>query len=1189
MEPYTLRLVSRGKGYKEAMLPHLPKLWLWAPLTVELTLAADDDTAAVIQSITEVSLSIHTLDDNRIPVDDPMLIYKTSTVITNADKTKGPHATIALTQGDIMNITEPGDYWIAMHVTSGGQRFIRAGGYITLVDDGFPVAPGDPTGQGSPYITQGIADGLYLKLDQTPLQTNIGTYASEIKTALGAASLTGGAAFTGTVTVNGSTAATTPLANGIPGQIALYGKLDSGVFGTLAKGTPVYISGATGNNKTLSPADAADEPTSSKTIGLLLQSLVANGFGYVVTEGDLENISFAAGTYAGTLIEGAQAWLNLGGGIYFGTPPSSINHLVFLGVVTRVQGSTSGTYNMYVKVQNGYELNELHDVTITSPATGQVLAYNGSGLWVNRAIAASDLGSDATNTKYLRGDMTWQTVTSGGGATNLDGLSDVTITETLANKNVLRYDSSATKWKNSSLGDLADQSASSVTITGGTISSVSATGLASLTTNATGLLSDAGAFGLIGNQVATNPASISVGPPSGTGAYVGGYNNGGGTIYFGQNARWDGSTWTRVMTGTGKTQSVFWIQGGAYYWSNRTETTGTIAPAGVISRPWNTTADKMILSAAGDLSVAGVVTASYVGAIWKPATTVYELGIASSGLIKTETPDSTGLTTEYTLSWPDDITANTSRVIATRTWAGNASNINTGTLGTAYGGTGLNISGGGVGQSLRVASGGTTYEWYTPGTGSGSVTGPTTSSINNIAVFGDMLGDSLLDSGVSITSGELTATTLNASNIYATTKTGVTYNDGTIVHTGGITLNSTTHYPSLHHSQGTNTAALVWPSELAVTSGGASEEIATKTYSSNPANLASAVPTNKGGTGLSTIGSSLQVLRVKSDSSGLEYATLSAGGVTGTGAVANAVLRASGTTGDALKNSDIIIDDATTSTQANVTIVNNHTGQTNSAFVITPKGTGAFIVGKKPDGTAAGGNSRGANAIDIQTLRTAATEVASGSQSIAIGSSLAVSGGQSVVIGTSSSATGPQAIAIGQYCSGGGQGSCAIGYNASSTATVSFATGWRSVASHYGSQAHASGYFAAQGDAQRVVILLRCKTTTNTAVEMATDGVSARFFIASGRIFSGLLNIHGIKSDGTASAHYIRQVSVKNVGGTTSLVQSVAVGTDVVNGTSISITADNTADILSIQVTGVASETWRWVANFTGVDTVYGT
>jgi hypothetical protein len=57
---------------------------------------------------------------------------------------------------------------------------------------------------------------------------------------------------------------------------------------------------------------------------------------------------------------------------------------------------------------------------------------------------------------------------------------------------------------------------------------------------------------------------------------------------------------------------------------------------------------------------------------------------------------------------------------------------------------------------------------------------------------------------------------------------------------------------------------------------------------------------------------------------------------------------------------------------------------TNINAAIRPKGTGA-IVAAIPDGTATGGNARGANAVDLQITRTANTQVAGGNNSVISG------------------------------------------------------------------------------------------------------------------------------------------------------------------------------------------------------------
>jgi hypothetical protein len=361
------------------------------------------------------------------------------------------------------------------------------------------------------------------------------------------------------------------------------------------------------------------------------------------------------------------------------------------------------------------------------------------------------------------------------------------------------------------------------------------------------------------------------------------------------------------------------------------------------------------------------------------------------------------------------------------------------------------------------------------------------------------------------------------------------------------------------------------------------------------------------------------------DSAGAEVIVGGTGTIAGTlGTVDNAVPRADGTGGVTAQGSDIVIDDATTSTQNNVALTNQHSGQTNSALVLTPKGTGAFILGQKPDGTAVGGNARGSRAIDLQLNRTSASQVASGAGAIAIGSRLTASGGSqpSIAIGDTCTASGDwAAIAIGGNCTTtGGFGATAIGSIASATADEAVSIGrnnassarsavicggsdntasnqWASilggqhaVADRRGMQANASGRFAANGDAQRARFVLRNKTTTNSAVELFLDGSSTRLTIPSGKYLTGTINIAGIKSDGTAAASYIRQFSIKNVAGTTSLVGTVnTIGTDEAASTSISITANDTNDALKVEVTGIAAETWRWVAAVDVVEVAYGT
>jgi hypothetical protein len=381
--------------------------------------------------------------------------------------------------------------------------------------------------------------------------------------------------------------------------------------------------------------------------------------------------------------------------------------------------------------------------------------------------------------------------------------------------------------------------------------------------------------------------------------------------------------------------------------------------------------------------------------------------------------------------------------------------------------------------------------------------------------------------------------------------------------------------------------------------------------------------------------------------------TLTGGTLTGTGvggsvgAVDNAVPRADGTGGYTAQGSDIVIDDATTSTQANVAITNQHAGQTNSALVLQPKGAGALIA-DKPDGTSAGGNARGNYAIDLQIQRGTAAQVASGANSViggginntASGAETVVCGGRGNTASGSNSPDGAAAIcggannnASGTYgpfigcglsntASGrgsvvaGGQSNTAgptvdwpsvlggftnqasgemtfIGGGRNNTTSASFSSipcGAYASASRYGMQAHAAGQFAAQGDAQRARFVLRCKTTTNTGVEMALDGSTTYLTIPSGKVIFMNIKVVGTKSDGSAVATYERQYAVKNVAATSSEVYApITIGTDNAAGTTLEVATVDAGDYVRIRPTGITSETWRWVASVDAVEVAYGT
>ena len=161
-------------------------------------------------------------------------------------------------------------------------------------------------------------------------------------------------------------------------------------------GQAVYVSSADGTNMIVSKASNSSEATSSKTLGLVAQNLAINGQGFVITEGLL------AGLNTSTAQAGDPVWLGTDGNLIYGllNKPVAPAHLVFIGVVTRVQSNNG---EIFVKVQNGFELHELHNVSALNPTDGDMIKYVAStGLWTKIAASTTNI-AEGTNLYYTDG------------------------------------------------------------------------------------------------------------------------------------------------------------------------------------------------------------------------------------------------------------------------------------------------------------------------------------------------------------------------------------------------------------------------------------------------------------------------------------------------------------------------------------------------------------------------------------------------------------------------------------------------------------------------------------------------------------------------------------------------------------------------------------------------------------------
>jgi hypothetical protein len=159
---------------------------------------------------------------------------------------------------------------------------------------------------------------------------------------------------------------------------------------TLYKGTIVYISGSTGNRPNFVKAQANVEATSAGTFGVVYADIPNNSDGNVVNIGVIDTLdtrSIATNPFTtDTLADGDTIYLSpTTAGYVTNVKPSAPNHLVYVGKVTRTS-PTNGT--IVYRIQNGYELDEIHNVAISSVANNQGIFWeSATSLWKNKTIA----------------------------------------------------------------------------------------------------------------------------------------------------------------------------------------------------------------------------------------------------------------------------------------------------------------------------------------------------------------------------------------------------------------------------------------------------------------------------------------------------------------------------------------------------------------------------------------------------------------------------------------------------------------------------------------------------------------------------------------------------------------------------------------------------------------------------------
>lgn len=195
--------------------------------------------------------------------------------------------------------------------------------------------------------------------------------------------------------------------------------------------------GAQGQRLAVKLAQANSKVNHTAILGIVTEDIKNNQEGFITSFGYVRNINTTGSLQGETWVDGDVLWLSqTTAGVLTNIEPSV--HPVQIGYVVYAHANNG---KIFVKIDEGVdELNELHDVAITSVQNNDFLRYNStSGSWENHALTKSDVGlgnvdntSDAnkpistatqtalnakentitagTTSQYYRGDKTFQTL-----------------------------------------------------------------------------------------------------------------------------------------------------------------------------------------------------------------------------------------------------------------------------------------------------------------------------------------------------------------------------------------------------------------------------------------------------------------------------------------------------------------------------------------------------------------------------------------------------------------------------------------------------------------------------------------------------------------------------------------------------------------------------------------------------------
>lgn len=220
-------------------------------------------------------------------------------------------------------------------------------------------------------------------------------------------------------------------------QSYIYGKATAAI----TKGQLIKKTGSNGSSGVITFAPTTANMTDSGAIiGIAAESIALNGFGYIISSGNLRGFDTTGSSSGETWADGDTLYYNpTGNGLMTKVKPSAPNMKTEVAIVVNVGSGGSGS--VAVEIIHGTQLGGTDsNVQITSATGGQLLSYDQTnGYWKNTNLAA---GTGISVNSATGGTITVTNAgvtqaTAGTGISVSSGTGNVTITNTAPDQTVV--------------------------------------------------------------------------------------------------------------------------------------------------------------------------------------------------------------------------------------------------------------------------------------------------------------------------------------------------------------------------------------------------------------------------------------------------------------------------------------------------------------------------------------------------------------------------------------------------------------------------------------------------------------------------------------------------------------------------------------------------------------------------------